>query len=621
LSGLGIRYIESWQGFLRENYYVGGSVKNNEIELVAYEAGHAVSSIPWAVSTLIETLEHDRRISAQDVAAISTTMPDLKCMQDYYDTWATIFKKRSLVHVQHQIAGLSTTLDEAYYRITGKTPPPEGVDVLLPLDQDLPSQTSYAIKHSLDYWERTVEWLGGTVGQNWQLFELKQEIVANPNTCDPSQNRQTTISTQIEPVGRSIYGAEVTIRAIITPVEEGKLIPKGYVVFSANAVPLGVAALDEKGVAVLTTSTLNVGSHAIEMVYSGDENYVPVNSVKAGSHNVETAAAGLPAPAVSTTTSQPKVPFLTPHMSRTLGVALIEQGDLWESLLTYQQQLRNLTGDNVTQKIINDFMDDFEAVTSTELVRDSRLTLRRLGSTLAVAALIVVMVVLGLIVILKLLPDSFLASDMKNLLVVILAAGAGGSGFAIKGNVSNAAATNTANTPTPAEARPAARNGIFGSAETAVFAAFDRGYRQIRIEFSYLNNYVAAASPLVEFFIWNFTDQAAHVISNALEQSAGRNIPTTKQPGGADIVTTTSTTTTTKATPKQRRWSLRKPKNANLDLPSLTIRSSYDFLTQIIWTAEERDTEIKHVARAAFGPIGGFVGAHLKTPDKDKQAK
>src|SRR5207245_3313376 len=41
------------------------------------------------------------------------------------------------------------------------------------------------------------------------------------------------------------------------------------------------------------------------------------------------------------------------------------------------------------------------------------------------------------------------------------------------------------------------------------------------------------------------------------------------------------------------------------------IKDAYDFLTQIAWTNQERADEIGRIARAAFGPIGAFVGAQI----------
>ena len=41
------------------------------------------------------------------------------------------------------------------------------------------------------------------------------------------------------------------------------------------------------------------------------------------------------------------------------------------------------------------------------------------------------------------------------------------------------------------------------------------------------------------------------------------------------------------------------------------IKDAYDFLTKIAWTDQEKADEIGRIARAAFGPIGAFIGAQL----------
>src|SRR5439155_6531183 len=51
------------------------------------------------------------------------------------------------------------------------------------------------------------------------------------------------------------------------------------------------------------------------------------------------------------------------------------------------------------------------------------------------------------------------------------------------------------------------------------------------------------------------------------------------------------------------------------------IEDGYDFLVNVFWTAEDRQEEIQRVARAAFGPIGAFVGASLKLGDNGSQKK
>lgn len=122
-------------------------------------------------------------------------------------------------------------------------------------------------------------------------------------------------------------------------------------------------------------------------------------------------------------------------------------------------------------------------------------------------------------------------------------------------------------TPTPSataavQERASSISAIPGLAGTALVEAFQNGYKQILIEFDYLNHNVSITYPLVEYFI---------------SQSLAN--PNAVQP----------------------------------------IKDAYDFLTQIAWTSKERSDEIERIAQAAFGPIGAFVGAQISpSPAKNK---
>lgn len=103
---------------------------------------------------------------------------------------------------------------------------------------------------------------------------------------------------------------------------------------------------------------------------------------------------------------------------------------------------------------------------------------------------------------------------------------------------------------------------FFGGAGTAIEGALQQGYDRILIEFDYLNHNVAITYPLIEFFIWE-------------EIKFGED----------------------------------------------PIKDGYDFLVNVFWTAPEREEELQRVVRAAFGPIGAFVGAQLEQPPKGTQKK
>jgi hypothetical protein len=121
-------------------------------------------------------------------------------------------------------------------------------------------------------------------------------------------------------------------------------------------------------------------------------------------------------------------------------------------------------------------------------------------------------------------------------------------------------------TPTPTDTaavqeRASSISAIPGLAGAALVEAFQSGYKQILIEFDYLNHNVSITYPLVEYFI------------------------------------SKSLTSTNAVQP---------------------IKDAYDFLTQIAWTNQDRSDEIERIARASFGPIGAFVGAQISPSSAPK---
>jgi hypothetical protein len=99
----------------------------------------------------------------------------------------------------------------------------------------------------------------------------------------------------------------------------------------------------------------------------------------------------------------------------------------------------------------------------------------------------------------------------------------------------------------------------FGTAGTAVEQGIEHGYDQVLIEFNYLNHNIGITYPLVEFFLWEEIEYIG-------------------------------------------------PSNR-----SKAIMDGYDFLVHVFWTSEDREEELQRVVRAAFGPIGAFIGAQLHT--------
>src|SRR5205823_12002949 len=73
--------------------------------------------------------------------------------------WQRVFRDQDLIRLQHQISALSTALDDAYYDRHPGLKRPGSEDGLVHTNPDLPSEAIRAVKHSIDYWQRTVEWI------------------------------------------------------------------------------------------------------------------------------------------------------------------------------------------------------------------------------------------------------------------------------------------------------------------------------------------------------------------------------------------------------------------------------------------------------------------------------
>jgi hypothetical protein len=142
-----VRFLNAWHGYLGENYYVGGTIPNDGLELIAYEAGHYLSRISWDMSVATVPLEQRQGTSNPPSA------------QEFIVEWQKVFQVRAMVRLQHQITALSSALDDAYYLHHPKQPRLGDSDVLVPLNPDLPSQVLQAVKNSVNYWQRAVTWI------------------------------------------------------------------------------------------------------------------------------------------------------------------------------------------------------------------------------------------------------------------------------------------------------------------------------------------------------------------------------------------------------------------------------------------------------------------------------
>lgn len=149
-----LKFLTAWEGFLRENYYVGGQVPNDDTELIAFEAGRSMSWLSWGIS--VKTVKLDETAQQLDPA---------EARAKYLAVWNEIFDTKAIIQLQHQITALSSTLDEYYYKSQQRKSPNQADDSGSLDDVNLPSNTIRAVKNSIDYWHRTVDWISKT--ENW----------------------------------------------------------------------------------------------------------------------------------------------------------------------------------------------------------------------------------------------------------------------------------------------------------------------------------------------------------------------------------------------------------------------------------------------------------------------
>ncbi len=431
LSSLVIRLLEAWDGFLRESFFVDIDSPNNEIELLAYEAGRSLAALTWGVSVALVPLENSIQLTSDqqknsDIGGRLT--------KKVRDTWMGIFNERDINYLQLRISALSKALDRmSDGSIAGTN--------LLATSGSLvsPGQAVHAVNESLEYWQRAVAQM-----------------------CKPAP-APTADSTNSD-----------IVRPLLMPM----------------AAPAHPPSSD----------------------------------------------------------AEPLLPLQWGTQAQALRLALIKQADLWRTLILGQRDLRTFTMDNVSQKILNDFMQDLEHATSNEFLR-----LRKRGLNAVGVILIIGLIVLGLVLAALFVPQirDLNTGQITNplTLVVLLWGGVAAFVSSVMGRLGDALTR-------------------FGPAGTAVADSFEQGYNRVLLEFDDLNHNVAITNPLIEFF-------ALQDWTVLVESPSGEKV-------------------------------------------EKAIKDGYDFLAYVFWTDEDRKDEIKQVARAAFGPIGAFVGSELKFEQNPK---
>src|SRR5207248_2132863 len=92
------------------------------------------------------------------------------------------------------------------------------------------------------------------------------------------------------------------------------------------------------------------------------------------------------------------LPVLTLESSRNLRQGLITQAGIWQTLMLGQQTLRSFTAESVTQRILNNFMSDFEKWVQQELKQPLQNEVNRFRTPLIVFGNLTLVIVGGGIV-------------------------------------------------------------------------------------------------------------------------------------------------------------------------------------------------------------------------------
>jgi hypothetical protein len=457
-----LRYLDNWDSYARETLYVNqnGVAQSNELQLVAYEAGRAMSSLSWAISTATIQLE-DETNQPEEVETLLKR------------AWSNVFDEPTIASIQHQISALSTALDGAYYRVHTDIPQPNVTNAQVAQNLDLPSQGIQALTSSLDYWKRAVK-----------------------KICSEGNQQQVTTS-----------GVTNTAQQAQSPA--------------------------------ITSQT------------------------KAQKNGPAGAQQGVP-------TQPPVIPKMSSQTSSQLRQALVKQSQVWQPLLLHQQSLQDFTMSYVTQRIWNDFMQEFEQATSKGVFDTVGRDIRRYLIPI-IAGIVILALILGFVVFLLVHFPSLQQSLVTTFVLVI------GSVVGFFGTTAGRVRsffTNTSTSATSAVENMGSIGAVAGIVGTGVVDAFQNAYQQIQTEFDYLDHNVSVTYPLVEFFILNAISTASS--NNAQSQGSKKSSPKSKSSGAATDA-------------------------------GNAIHDAYDFLTQIVWTDEDRAEEIARITRAALGPIGALV--------------
>ena len=300
-----------------------------------------MSSLSWAISTATVQLED----------AISQTEEIETLLRR---AWLKVFDEPTIASLQHQISALSTAMDGAYYRVHTDVPHPNVNNAQATQNLDLPSQSIQAITYSLEYWKRAVKKI---CGEDNHLQNANQPDVT------PSLTNNTPQAVQNPPQSDA----------------QNQGIP---------------STIDTPTAAGTAQSSLPSSQSGVQAQSSTSMNVVPQTQPPATTSQTKAQNNGLPGTQQGGTTQSSAIPKMSSQTSSQLRQALIKQTQVWQPLVLHQQSLQDFTMSYVTQRIWNDFMQEFEQATSKGVFNTVEKNFRRYLIPI-IAGIAVLILILG----------------------------------------------------------------------------------------------------------------------------------------------------------------------------------------------------------------------------------
>jgi hypothetical protein len=198
-------FLRAWEGFLRESFYTAGVSANDQVKLIAFEAGLSLAALSW-------------QITVQARAPQPATSPESEAAR-LGAVWAAAFADDRISRLQYQVGMVGKALDDAT-RAEGGT------------STATAQEAAFAVTRSMDYWQRTIVWLnsqGSTSAHGpltdrdwdrlrinlieqagiWQALVLGQQDLDTYSAAGVGQAILQDVATRFEKAvaGQGLFGA------------------------------------------------------------------------------------------------------------------------------------------------------------------------------------------------------------------------------------------------------------------------------------------------------------------------------------------------------------------------------------------------------------------------------